>query len=430
MSSTLPVPAVQPLARSRHSRMHLLMLLVTACWATNIIAGKQALTGFDALALSQLRMLGTAAIYVVAFLASGRMRRFPFTRRKGLFLVAMAAAGLALNQLTFIGGMALSTVAHTGLIIALGPTMVLAIAVVIRLETLTAWKVAGMVIAFAGVGVLTADKSGQGGAGQWLGDLILLAGTALFAIYTILIKEVADQFDALTLNTVIFVLGAVMLLPFCAHALAATNWASLSFEAWWGLGYMIVFGSVVSYALFAYVLTELAASRVAAFNYLQPVIASGLAIWLLSERLTSKVVMGGSLILAGVYLTERERGEEKQSAAFEPDGGRNLSRNHFDDGTAVLGSQDEGQQQAASEASDVGPPGDAARRGALYGQHLKSRDKLNEEPVAQQQDGGNLHGPKDDEERDQGGDAGSGIADEIGPQHSGDGAAGANGGNS
>ena len=74
---------------------------------------------------------------------------------------------------------------------------------------------------------------------------------------------------------------------------------------------MIVFGSVVSYLLFAYVLTELAASRVAAFNYLQPVIASGLAIWLLSERLTSKVVMGGGLILAGVYLTERERGEEK-----------------------------------------------------------------------------------------------------------------------
>ena len=58
-------------------------------------------------------------------------------------------------------------------------------------------------------------------------------------------------------------------------------------------------------------MTELAASRAAAFNYLQPVIASGLGIWLLSERLTSKVLIGGGMILAGVYLTERERGEEK-----------------------------------------------------------------------------------------------------------------------
>ncbi len=124
-------------------------------------------------------------------------------------------------------------------------------------------------------------------------------------------KEVANQFDALTLNTLIFVLGAIMMLPFCAHAVVVTNWAALSLKAWWGLAFLIVFGSVISYLLFAYVLTELAASRAAAFNYLQPVIASGLGIWLLSERLTSKVLIGGGLILAGVYLTERERGEEK-----------------------------------------------------------------------------------------------------------------------
>jgi drug/metabolite transporter (DMT)-like permease len=89
----------------------------------------------------------------------------------------------------------------------------------------------------------------------------------------------------------------------------ATRWSALTFEAWWGLAFLIIFGTVVSYLLFAYVMTELAASRVAAFNYLQPVIASGLGIWLLSERLTSKVLLGGMIILAGVYLTERERGE-------------------------------------------------------------------------------------------------------------------------
>jgi drug/metabolite transporter (DMT)-like permease len=136
----------------------------------------------------------------------------------------------------------------------------------------------------------------------------------VFAIFTVLVKEVAEHFDTLSLNTLIFVLGAIMMLPFCAHALVVTPWASLSFEAWWGLAFMVVFGSVVSYLLFAYVMTELAASRVAAFNYLQPVIASGLGIWVLSERLTSKVLIGGSIILAGVYLTERERGEVATAA--------------------------------------------------------------------------------------------------------------------
>ncbi len=307
MRSATPIPAAKPARRSRHSRVHLLMLMVTVCWASNIIAGKEALTGFDALALAQLRVLGAAFIFVIGFLATGRIRRLQLSRRQWLFLVAMAFNGIALNQLTFIGGMARSTVAHTGLIVALGPVMVLVIAVVVRLEALTAWKFAGMMIAFAGVGILTADKAGQGNGSHWAGDLILLLSTTVFAIFTILMKEVTNSFDGLTLNTLIFVLGAIMMLPFCARAVVATNWAALSLEAWWGLAFLVVFGSVVPYMLFAHVLTVLPASRAAAFNYLQPVIASGLGIWVLSERLTSKVLIGGGLILAGVYLTERER---------------------------------------------------------------------------------------------------------------------------
>jgi len=290
--------------------MHLLMLVVVVCWASNIIAGKEALKGFGALALAQLRVLGAAAIYALLFLATGRLRRLQLSPRKWLFLMAMAASGIALNQLTFIGGMARTTVAHTGLIVALGPMMVLVIAVVIKLEALTAWKFAGVLIGFAGVGILTADKAGQGG-GYWTGDLILLASTLVFATYWILMKEVAKDIDALSLSTLTFGLGALMMLPFCAHAVVVTNWAAVSPVSWWGLAFMVVFGSVISYLLLAYVMTELAASRAAAFNYLQPVIASGLGIWVLSERLTSNVLIGGGLILAGVYLTERERGEEK-----------------------------------------------------------------------------------------------------------------------
>ena len=302
-----PVRHVHP---SNHRLMHLLMFLVILCWSSNIIAGKEALRGFRPMALAQLRVLGAASIFATLFLFSGRLRRLQLSRRNWRFILALAATGIALNQLTFIGGMARTTVAHTGLIVALGPVMVLAIAVVIGLEVLTAWKMAGMLVAFIGVGILTLDKAGKGTGSHWGGDLIVLASVAVFAIYTVLMKEVAREFDGLTLNTLTFGVGAIMMLPFCLHAVMTTQWTAIPWEAWSGLGFIIVFGSVVSYLLFAYVLTELAASRAAAFNYLQPVIASALGIWILSEQLTSKVLVGGSLILLGVYLTERERGEE------------------------------------------------------------------------------------------------------------------------
>ena len=290
--------------------MHLLMLLATVCWSANIIAGKDALTAMSSVAVAHLRVLAPAIVYAVAFLLTGRWRRLAWTRRS-LLLVVLSAASIAVNQLGFIGGMSRSTVAHTGLIVAIGPVLVLAIAVILRLETLTPGKVAGVAIAFAGMGLLTSDKLGNGSSGLWLGDLMLLGSTLAFAFYTIFVKEVADQYDALSLNTLIFVPAALMMSPFCAHSLAVTNWGGLGLQAWGGLGFLIVLGTVLPFLLYSYVMTELSASRAAAFNYLQPLIAIALGFWLLAEPLTSRVLIGGPLILGGVYLAERERGEEK-----------------------------------------------------------------------------------------------------------------------
>jgi drug/metabolite transporter (DMT)-like permease len=189
--------------------------------------------------------------------------------------------------------------------------MVLVLACLMHLEALTVLKIVGMIISFAGVGFLTLGKAGQGNGATLKGDLILLAGTAVFAYYTVLVKEVAAQFDALTFNMLIFGLGAVLMAPFTLRDVLRTQWSILPSIAWWGLAFMVFFGSVTAYLIFAYALTELTAARVAAFSYLQPVIATALGIWLLRESLTRSVLVGGVLILFGVYLAEREKGEDE-----------------------------------------------------------------------------------------------------------------------
>jgi drug/metabolite transporter (DMT)-like permease len=290
--------------------MHLLMLLATFCWAANIIAAKHALTGFSALALAALRIVGAALLFALLFLVRGKPLGFRLTRRHWLVMTLLALSGVTFNQIFFIGGLARTSVAHAGLIVAIGPVMVLVLSCLMRLEALTGPKFVGMLISFGGVAVLTTGKAAQGNNGHYIGDLILLAGSAVFAYYTILMKEVADQYDPLTLNTLAFGLGALLMVPFGTWSVLRVSWAAVSTQAWWSLAYMVVFGSVLPYLLFAIAMTELTASRVAAFSYIQPVIATGLGIWLLAEKLTVKIILGGILILSGVYLTERERGEE------------------------------------------------------------------------------------------------------------------------
>ncbi len=296
-------------ARS-HVLMHSLMFLATVFWAGNIVAGKAALRVIPSLALVQVRGLGAALLFGILFLAWRRRPAVRITLREGRTFLFLALSGVTLNQLFFLGGLARTSVAHTGLLVALGPVMVLVLACLMRLEPLTVPKFVGMLVSFAGVAVLTTSTITHGHGGQLLGDLVVLAGSAVFALYTILMKKVADLYDALTLNTLTFGLGSVLLIPFGARAVLNVRWTALSAQVGWTVVYMVVFGTVVPYLIFAFAMTELSASRVAAFSYLQPVIATGLGIWLISEKLTWRVVAGGALILAGVYLTERERGEE------------------------------------------------------------------------------------------------------------------------
>lgn len=235
-------------------------------------------------------------------------------------MVLVALSGVTFNQLFFISGVARSSVAHAGLIVALGPVMVLVLSCLLRLEALTVPKFVGMLISFAGVAVLTLGKRAPGNGSYLKGDLILLAGSAVFAYYTILVKEAADRYDAVTLNGVAYAIGLVVLVPFAARSVFQVRWEGIHSAAWWGLGYAIVFGSVVPYLIFAVVMAELTAARVAAFSYIQPVIATGLGIWLLHETLTLKIILGGILIIAGVYITERERGEEAAELIPGPGG--------------------------------------------------------------------------------------------------------------
>ncbi len=298
----------------------LLMLVTTFCWASNIVAGKEALEGLDALALAQLRMALAAIFYVGLFFLWRGRASLRLTARQWLLLGLMAFTGITLNQICFLGGLARTSVIHTGLIQALGPIMVLLLSALIGRESLTLRNCTGMAIAFAGVAILLGGGQASGNGAHWSGDLILLGAGASFALYTILMKDAGDDYDPLTLSTLTFGLGAILLVPFCVGSISAVKWGQVPLRAWMGLAFMVVFGSLVAYVIYAFALRILSASQAAAFNYLQPAIAAGLGVWLIGERLTPGALTGGALILAGVYLTEREhsqRASKSQSSATE-----------------------------------------------------------------------------------------------------------------
>jgi drug/metabolite transporter (DMT)-like permease len=287
-------------------RASLLMLIGTFCWASNIVAVKWALEGFNASALAELRICGAAIVFWIICILQSGFRSPHLDRRQWFILALMAFCGITLNQIFYIGGIARTSVTHTGLIQAVQPVMVLLLAAALGMEALSSRKWVAMVLAFAGVGTLLIGKAPQGSPAGWTGDLMLVAASAVFAYYTILMKDAANGYSIVALNALVFGLGAILLLPFCARSVAEIRWTQIPAQASWGLAYMILFGSFVAYLIYAYALQELAASKVAAFSYLQPLMAVALGVWLMSEQITIKIVAGGGMILGGVYLAQLE----------------------------------------------------------------------------------------------------------------------------
>jgi len=99
--------------------------------------------------------------------------------------------------------------------------------------------------------------------------------------------------------------GGLVLLPLTIWSGSQTAWQDISVLAWLSVIYMAGFASVLAYLIYYYALTYAPASRVSGLSYLQPLLATLMAIPILHEPLTISLVTGGALILAGVFVTER-----------------------------------------------------------------------------------------------------------------------------
>ncbi|HUO29559.1 MAG TPA: DMT family transporter [Bryobacteraceae bacterium] len=281
--------------------LYALIVLMVAFWAGNYIAGKIALREFPPLLLAGVR-IAMAGILILPLYAWRHGAELHSLEPR---LVMLGLLGVTLNQVFFMIGLSLTSLAHAALINGLTPILVLLLAYLRGLERMTTRKVAGMIVALAGVALLKALEPASGGQATWSGDSFILCGALCFALFTVFGKETAKRYDSITLNTVAYVAGAIALSPITVWQAGRHPLATISAGAWMAVLYMAMFSSVVAYLIYYYALTRIAASRVAAFSYLQPVFALGLGAAILNESIGAPEIGSGLVILTGVYLAER-----------------------------------------------------------------------------------------------------------------------------
>lgn len=288
-------------------KLYGLISLMTFIWSINYVVAKVVLRAFPALLVGPLRAAVAAAVLAPVYLYT-RWRSAPsdpWERRELITIAVLGIFGITLNQLFFVIGMNRTSVAHAALVIATTPLQVMLLAALRGQESVTPRKLGGMLTAVAGIAVLNLGPGrGQQGA-SLLGDLFVFLAAFSFSVYTVFSKEITRRHDSITVNSLGYFAGALAGAPLLVQQSTGFSFARVPASGWWALAYMSLLSSVLCYFIFYYALNHMPASRLAAFSYVQPVIAALAGLALLGEPITATVGFGGLLVLSGVWVTGR-----------------------------------------------------------------------------------------------------------------------------
>ena len=164
--------------------------------------------------------------------------------------------------------------------------------------TVRVWT--GTLIGLLGV-VLVARPEGGIDPGHWSSILALQAATLAWTTGTLYAQSVPRRLPLFTAAAVEMLAGSLALAGLSlVMGEDVSRFASAGRDAWWGLAYLTVFGSLVGFTAFAFCINELPASTVGTYAYVNPVVAVFLGAAFLDERLTSGLLAGGALILVAV----------------------------------------------------------------------------------------------------------------------------------
>jgi drug/metabolite transporter (DMT)-like permease len=190
---------------------------------------------------------------------------------------------------------------HAGLgqtLLALVPLATLFLAVVQRQESLRAGAVVGGIVALAGIGVMSNATIRDD---LPVLSLLAIVGSAFcFAQAAILVRR-SPPVHPVTLNAVGMATGT-LLLVIGALITGEPIEVPERTETWLAIAYLVPIGSVLVFVLYVVVLRYWTASRAAYEFVLIPLVTLALSAWLDDEPITVELILGGMLVLAGVYV--------------------------------------------------------------------------------------------------------------------------------
>lgn len=223
-------------------------------------------------------------------------------------LVLCGLFGVAINMMLFFKGLNLTTPIHAAVTMTSTPIIVFVLAIIFHGERGTIWRIIGVLLGAFGAIVLAIYGRELEANNPYLmwGNLLVFINAVSYAVYLTIVKPLMVKYHFITVMKWVFTVGFITVLPFGTQELLAVRWATISTTIWYEIGFVVLGTSVLAYMCNIYALKHLRASTVGFYIYLQPVLATIIALMVDSDKLDPVKIIASSFIFLGVYLVSRK----------------------------------------------------------------------------------------------------------------------------
>ncbi len=284
---------------------YIALILAHLIWGANFVVAKVTLQEFPPMSLAFLRFALASLFLAPFFLINTKKIRIDKKDYPKLVMVSILL--ITLNITFFFEGITRTTVINASVLTLIIPMLSVLLGWLFLKEKIYLVNLLGIAVGFLGaiiiIGlpeILFGDISPQ----VMLGNVLLILASIVWVLGAVFSRDLLKKYPSLTVIASAFMIGTVTFsLPALKEYIQNPNWTqNISMLGLLGLVYMTLLSSISAYFLFEWGLARLGVIKANLFQYIEPFMASLLAVTILGERITIPFLAGAVLITAGVYL--------------------------------------------------------------------------------------------------------------------------------
>ena len=279
------------------------LLATVLIWSANFVIVKASIGTIGPFTFTGARYL-VASLTLLALLwrREGSVRPPPGQLAA---LVGLGLLGFGAYQVLWTTGLTQISAGDSALLLAASPVLVALLAAAVGMDRLSAPKLAGALLAFAGVAVVIGGSQALSLGSSLVGDALTLGAAVLWAVYTVGASRVVRRIDPVQATTWTVIGGTCLLVPLGVAEAVARPPAGVTPELVLAIVYSGALAAGIANVFVINAIRHVGPTRATAMQFLVPAGAVVLGAIFLAEPVGLPQVVGGAVIVLGVWLTRR-----------------------------------------------------------------------------------------------------------------------------